>query len=1056
MKTRKGTKSAYRITITVGVICGWALLSEARTLYVWQGGQHQPPYTNWVTAATNITAAVGAATTNDEVVVTNGVYREPGVITLNRERLRLTSVNGPRVTIIDGRGVTRLIAVGAPNVQVVGFTLTNGYVNNNAAGLSSGSAGLVISNCIISGNVTAGINRQGAGIRATANPTIVDCVIVGNRHTGTGGVGGGLYMAGGTLLRCVISGNEATGRGGGVYAVTTAPLIQDCVFENNVQSPTSAAGTGGGALYLAVAGTVRGCTFNNNRAQAYGGAVYINNVAAQIYSCTFTSNRTLVTGVDLGGGAVYALNQGTVRECVFTANASAGDGGGVVMRGGGAVVNCVFGGNTAAGRGGGARLYIGALTNCLFYSNSASTGGAVYASAVAQQRAGVGSCTLVSNTAASSGGGISCGRTRIYNTIVYFNAAPQGPNYWNEDTTVRWRYSCTTPILGNPYDEGGNITNAPLFLLGEEHHYHPATNSPVVNAGTNEAWMTGAQELTPQARIINGRVDMGAYELGRLVCVFKGNPLVGPAPLTVEFTSYITGTNTASLWYYWDFNTAQGAKTNGLGLSNVTWTYGTDGVYSVALIVSNAAWEHASCLRENYVRVISPVRYVATNGPHVAPFTSWATAASNIESAVGISSDYTWIFVSGGTYRIREPIMVTNVIYLVSVSGPEYTIVDGMGTTRCFHVTRAARIEGFSISNGVALGNGMDGYGGGVLLDGAGVVSNCHFYLCRARLGGGAALYNGGWVFGSMFVSNRAEYGGGAYVFGPGIVQNAVVRRNYADDRGGGAFGDGASIIRNCLLYENVAGTNGGGVAIQNSGARVESCTVVSNMAYRGGGIYSRDGGAYYNTISYFNSAVIAAQSNWHSEVVVFDYGRSFWHCNTAPLAGLPNQTGCIEDDPRFRDVGNWNFRLQGNSACINTGIYQAWMDGAVDLDGVPRVREGRVDIGAYEIARAFLVITNMASGLRLPFRVLHQTVAGQSEGLLGMLLYTNRWTDGFREGVEVGEVPAMSTWAVPLHLPHYGRYEYTLYGTNVSGDVASDSVRFERERPRIHFIRNP
>ena len=66
----------------------------------------QPPYTNWAMAATNIQAAVNSATNGETVLVTNGLYREPGEIVVSNAIL-LRSVNGAAVTAGDGGGTHR-------------------------------------------------------------------------------------------------------------------------------------------------------------------------------------------------------------------------------------------------------------------------------------------------------------------------------------------------------------------------------------------------------------------------------------------------------------------------------------------------------------------------------------------------------------------------------------------------------------------------------------------------------------------------------------------------------------------------------------------------------------------------------------------------------------------------------------------------------------------------------------------------------------------------------------------------------------------------------------
>jgi hypothetical protein len=196
------------------------------------------------------------------------------------------------------------------------------------------------------------------------------------------------------------------------------------------------------------------------------------------------SGFTVTGGVNLGGngGGVWCTStKAFLTNCALTDNWAVGSasygyyrlgiGGGVY---GGTLFNCTLTGNSATDLGGGA--YQSTLYNCTLTDNSAQGG---YGS-------GVVDCTL-------------------YNCIVYFNPASGGANY---EASSILNYCCTTP---QPTNGVGNITNAPMLLDYASGNLRLQSNSPCINAGNN-AFVSGTTDMDGNPRIVNGTVDIGAYE----------------------------------------------------------------------------------------------------------------------------------------------------------------------------------------------------------------------------------------------------------------------------------------------------------------------------------------------------------------------------------------------------------------------------------------------------------------------------------------------------------------------------------------------------------------
>ena len=101
--------------------------------------------------------------------------------------------------------------------------------------------------------------------------------------------------------------------------------------------------------------------------------------------------------------------------------------------------------------------------------------------------------------------------TTVMNSILWGNSAPLGSQIRQVGSgAVAVSYS---DIQGTVWPGTGNINGDPQFVDAAGGDLRLRRGSPAIDAGSNAAvpgWVT--TDLAGWARIINGTVDMGAYE----------------------------------------------------------------------------------------------------------------------------------------------------------------------------------------------------------------------------------------------------------------------------------------------------------------------------------------------------------------------------------------------------------------------------------------------------------------------------------------------------------------------------------------------------------------
>jgi len=431
---------------------------------------------------------------------------------------------------------------------------------------------------------------------------------------------------------------DATGISGSVTLTSGVLLVDKSVTIN-----------GAGADVLAVDGNATTSVFQT------GTGSTVPNVA--ISGLTIRNGQGGFGGGILNGsGATLAISNSTIS------GNTAGFGGGIFNTGPLTIANTTVSGNSAS-EGGGA---YNAGNSLLAISNSTISGNTVNSDGGGFFNIGILQITnsTLSGNSASSGGGISTiGAVEIGDTVL--KAGPSGVNIANNGGTVTslgYNLSSdngggfltgpgdqinTDPLLGPLQDNGG-----PTFT----HELLPG--SPAIDAG--DPSFTPPPDFDQRgpayARVVNGRIDIGSFEVQPIVTI---NVRTSPAGLTFSVDGTTYSSPKQFTWVAGSSHTlaTTSPRSGGTGVQYVWKKWSDHGAISHSV---------APTTNTNYTATFTTEYYLTMaygTGGTVSPASGWKNSGSTVSITARPVRNYTftnWTGSGTGSYSgTNNPASVT-------------------------------------------------------------------------------------------------------------------------------------------------------------------------------------------------------------------------------------------------------------------------------------------------------------------------------------------------------------------------------------------------------------
>ena len=738
----------------------------------------------------------------------------------------------------------------------------------------------------------------------------------------------------------------------------------------------------------------------------------------EILDCVQLQARYAAGGIycysntERGSSAAYALRlqdgvatHCEVTECSGGGSQNADEGAAPVLITSGILRNSRIHGNTAltggdkntgddccagiAAIGSNAKIY-----NCIVSGNSSDSSkviGGLYC-----RNASVWNCTVAGNTTPQDSKGIAGFRLvggTIANSIFWGNGdeTSLGQGVIEDGlfaTNVVSRLSSGDVMAVSP------IYTDPKFVDMDKSDFHLRNN-------TSSAYAAGADVASLESTYATITADLDGVRRGTPPCI-------GALELTESLPGFDSALRIAALVIPEGDTLKAEALVSGCDSPEILWKLdgapiSTEsilvrqvplGTHTLELSVGDGSQTQVRSLN---FEVKPRICYADPNGANIPPYNTPENAAHQIEDAYAalcITPECACeLHIAAGDYTLGQSLSVLTPVKILG-AGRDQTTIKGDGIVRIAHLQNPnASLSGCTLSSTGTL----SGAHGAVIYLNSGSVCDCRIADTTSS-SGSAAYMNGGFLGDTVFERNvGGGMGEGAVltVTGSGVASNLLIRGNASTYNGGWnayfnglvfvsgkallthsrIIGNGTpdrlglpvvtvkdnATLRNCLIADNIGRGffNGRGSIPQTAGfcqlfgsPVTENCTIAFNRSAEDDvPTVCMEAGTVRNSI-FFGNFREGSASNDYANVK-----KAVTFTNNLVDLTVKYDKGGWQGNPCFRTVSRQKCTLSRASPAIDKGMLLPWMEGTVDVYGLPRVKGEKPDLGAAEFSPSGLMI---------------------------------------------------------------------------------------------------